>query len=756
MRSPESDLQAAVRSRTRRSPFLVVAACLLATSIGAMFSATSSAATGDLVGTANFSQQCGGFQGVGVGVTFDGSNLWYSCAESTPDLFRADPHTGQVTASYTIGGGIGALAYDATNNVIYAGWGNSSNQGNIYSIQLDANRNVTSSAVKFTAPGAIVCGLDDGLAYDGSNDTLYVSDDCSTTIHHYDTSGNELGSFSWAGSGCYNSGLALGNQLIFEGADGCSTVYVVDKDANQTVKYQFSTAVAGDPNFRDEGLSCDTSSFPGMDVMWSKEAYAPERAHAFEIPASSCGVGGLGAGGVGAPQSLRVTPENGSAEVSWLPPNTGANLVSGYIITATPTYTDRVPSPNAGSFSTVVNSPTLSWKIPGLLEDCHQRYSISVSAENGVNVGPPAISDSFRPSGIVMPGATPPYVVVLLDGINESKPQETFDPYRPTLDGVPSYCPESWDGSSSTEAEADFAGTPKGPWEFFNKWNFADPGTDAATGSNSTPRDLSGSATHAFMLDAIAAQGTVILPYSYTQALLTRSLGSDPTFSFKAYGVCDSTPPGSPLGQGCSRKSINDDVVTLEKELASIHSVWRTSDIILMGHSQGGLIAFEWWLRFGAEAARGSAAAAVGDIFTLDSPVNGVCYTPFCLGPTGYPKYNPDKQRYARDRRHLEQDANAGDPVHLLGTSGDTVPIFAGGAYGPAGKENLQHELMVTGPQCGDQGNNTDCPAPPDHVSGCPIDPKTSPSWVNDDQHFIVKFCPDDVAYVNNALGLSY
>jgi hypothetical protein len=295
MRNPASDpAAAAVHYRTSRcSPILIAVACLLATSIGPMLPATSAAATGDLVGTAHFSQQCGGFQGIGVGVTFDGTNLWYSCAESTPDLLRADPHTGQVTASYTIGGGIGALAYDATHNVIYAGWGNGSNEGNIYSIQLDANRNITGSAVKFMAPGAIVCGLDDGLAYDGSNDTLYVSDDCSTTIHHYDTSGNELGSFPWAGSGCYNSGLALGDQLIFEGADGCSTVYVVDKSASQTVKYQFSTAVGGDPNFRDEGLSCDTSSFPGKDVMWSKEAYAPERAHAFEVPAGSCGVGGL-------------------------------------------------------------------------------------------------------------------------------------------------------------------------------------------------------------------------------------------------------------------------------------------------------------------------------------------------------------------------------------------------------------------------------------------------------------------------------
>lgn len=280
------------RFRRRERTQLFAIAWILAAVLFTLTSATASAATGDLVGTVAFSQQCGGFQGVGVGITFDGTNLWYSCAESTPDLFRADPHTGQVTASYTIGGGIGALAYDASHNVIYAGWGNSSNEGDIYSIQLDGGKNVTGSSVKFTAPGAVVCGLDDGLALDGSNDTLYISDDCSTTIHHYDLSGNELGSFPWAGSSCYNSGLALGDQQIFEGADGCNTVYVVDKSAPQTVQFQFSTVVPGDPNFRDEGLSCDTSSFPGKDVMWSKEAYAPERAHAFEIPSGSCGVGG--------------------------------------------------------------------------------------------------------------------------------------------------------------------------------------------------------------------------------------------------------------------------------------------------------------------------------------------------------------------------------------------------------------------------------------------------------------------------------
>jgi pimeloyl-ACP methyl ester carboxylesterase len=276
---------------------LLVGITVLAAPLMALSPTTANAASGDLLGTVNFSQQCGGFQGISVGLTFDGSDLWYSCAESTPDLFRADPTTGQVLASYTVGNSLGALAYDAIDNVIYAGWGvdDAYPTAPIYRIQLDSQGDVTGSSVALGAPAALVCGLDDGLAYDGSNATLYVSDDCSTSIYHYDTAGNLLSSFPWAGSGCYNSGLALGNQLLFEGADGCNTVYVVSKSAPSAIDYQFSTAVAGDPNFRDEGLSCDTTTFPGFDAMWSKEAYSPNRAHAFEIPSGSCGVGGQSA-----------------------------------------------------------------------------------------------------------------------------------------------------------------------------------------------------------------------------------------------------------------------------------------------------------------------------------------------------------------------------------------------------------------------------------------------------------------------------
>jgi hypothetical protein len=108
---------------------------------------------------------------------------------------------------------------------------------------------VTSSSDKFVATDAALTELDDGLAYDASDDTLYISADGSTTIYHYSTAGSLLGSSPWAGEDCYNSGLALGGQLLYQGADGCNHVYVVDKaNPSGPVVFEFDTAVAGDPN----------------------------------------------------------------------------------------------------------------------------------------------------------------------------------------------------------------------------------------------------------------------------------------------------------------------------------------------------------------------------------------------------------------------------------------------------------------------------------------------------------------------------
>lgn len=277
--------------------------CLGALPFG--FPAATGAANGDLVAQVHFDQSC---TFLGVGITFDGQDLWYSCYQSPYDLMRADPATGHVVAKYSIAGGLGAIAYDASRNAIWAGWGaGAGSEGDVRLIQLDASKAVTGASVVFNATDAHLCGLDDGLAYDATDDTLYISPDCSGTVHHFSTTGVHLDDRPFGGSGCYNSGLAIGGNLLYEGSDGCSHVWVVDKTTNAPA-FDFSTAVLGDPNFRDEGLGCDPVTFAasGRDVMWSIEAYEPRRAAAFEIPSGTCGFGGNPAG-EGADLSLSKT-----------------------------------------------------------------------------------------------------------------------------------------------------------------------------------------------------------------------------------------------------------------------------------------------------------------------------------------------------------------------------------------------------------------------------------------------------------------
>jgi hypothetical protein len=300
----------------RRMVTLIVALLLVTaftvTPRGFLGGSVALAANGTQVGSVTFDQSCGqkqfgpsGNSGLSVGITYDGTYLWFSCYDTDgthgSDLFRATV-LGHVTASYDIvpSGGLGALAYDATRNVIWAGGGGGSGSSNVYKITLDSAHSVTGSAVAFDAgPSTNIgsCGLDDGIGFDANHlltpadDVLYYSPDClqNTTITIFKLNGTVVGSIPWAGSGanCYNSGVAIGGSLLYEGSDGCSHVWVVNKSDNSAA-FDFSTN-----GLRDEGLTCDTNTFKPVDVMWSKEAFEPNRATAFEIPHGTCGVGGV-------------------------------------------------------------------------------------------------------------------------------------------------------------------------------------------------------------------------------------------------------------------------------------------------------------------------------------------------------------------------------------------------------------------------------------------------------------------------------
>lgn len=272
------------------------------------------AAPGDLVGSVTFSVDCA--TGIGVGIAFDGTNLWYSCYASTTDLYKADPVTGVVSASYNVLGGLGALAWDNGRGKLWAGSGCAPGQTGAEIYLIDPTTGV--ATLQFNIPAFDGFCLDDGLAYDGLNDTVYHSWDGAVTIRHLSAIGvpEADDGFAWGGSDCYNSGLAVGGSLLYEGSDGCSHVWVVDK-VTKAASFDFSTVVPGDPNFRDEDLECDNLTFAsiGKEVMWSKEAYSPMRAHAFETPPGSCVFGGggvlegrmTGGGSVFATDGVRVT-----------------------------------------------------------------------------------------------------------------------------------------------------------------------------------------------------------------------------------------------------------------------------------------------------------------------------------------------------------------------------------------------------------------------------------------------------------------
>ena len=504
----------------------------------------------------------------------------------------------------------------------------------------------------------------------------------------------------------------------------------------------------------------------------------------------------------------QVVPGNGTVTVSWV--GTASTAVTSYMLTASPDGNDRLPAPplSYGPPAPVsVPASASSATLTGLVEDCHQLYTVSVTPEGATGpVGPTVTSSAFRPSGIVSAfgpsydvpsGVAPPYVVILLDGIGEFKPGFQMNPYDPTNpNDVASYCPENVNAAGQPVAN-DFPHEPAGPWEFFRKWNYYDPsdtagGNDPITSSNSTPRYIgrtvmlaggkylsSGDPTHSFMLDAIAARGAVILPYSYVGARLTVVRGKPPQFTFNAYTACNSSPGGIG-GFGCDRDpggspdprqhksdsfSIDQDEQRLAKEVDSVTAVWPHVPIVIVGHSQGGLIAFEAW--------RHGLLHGVAHLFSLDSPINGVCPLRValgpgpsrgsCVGPAGYPSYD---DRVSTDRTIFGQDLNQGNPFRFIGTNGDEVHIVFKlpvinttvvdqPAYG-TGNKTLQHQLLVRKGRCVSKGNDSGCPeAPrgPNHISNCPI---PDSGWIHRDQHFIVKFCPGNVSFFNQTLGLTY
>lgn len=453
-------------------------------------------ANGSLVGTVHFSHPCpdagGHVGGISVGAAFDGTNLWYTCFNSgaDPDLLRADPKTGLVSATFNIDGGLGAIAFDVTRNAIWAAPGGP-NPGAIWLINLDASENVTTSAIHFNA-GGDAGTLDDGLGFDAADDTLYFKPDIGPVIHHYTTAGVKLTDIPGAIScmGADTSGLAIGGNLLFEGKNGCAHVFVVDKNTLAPA-FDFSTIVAGDPNFRDEGLTCDNVTFAPVDVMWSKEAFAPVRAAAFAIPKGTCGVGGDSA----------INPQG-----------TTINATEGQSVTATvATFTDPDTKATAAEYSAMIDWGDASTSA-GVITGAAGNFSVSGThtyAEEG----------SYK-------------VTVTVTDVDNPKSTGTADSTAIVVDAAltasPACAATSLKAYSAPTATFTDAASPFGTLSDFSasiNWGDASVTAGTVTGPDGGPYTVSG--THTF-----ATTGTFTITTTVTDVGGAKAVTSCTTLGF--------------------------------------------------------------------------------------------------------------------------------------------------------------------------------------------------------------------------------
>jgi len=223
--------------------------------------------------------------GSGVGVAFDGTTLYWPKGFGSFTLGTCDVD-GNVGADLPIIGlndAITTVAYDITRNLL---WAATSNLGggdrDIY--QIDTTTGQSTFMFVMNSDGL---GLTDGLAYDGQDDTLWITGDVSTTISHYETDGTAIAvNVAVPGTGQI-SGVAAGIDVLYLGHDGQN---IITKHAKSDLSLlaTFNTGQG-----RTEDLECDPNTFPGFDAIWSKDANDSVLV-AYEVADGTCPLGGGG------------------------------------------------------------------------------------------------------------------------------------------------------------------------------------------------------------------------------------------------------------------------------------------------------------------------------------------------------------------------------------------------------------------------------------------------------------------------------
>ena len=231
--------------------------------------------------------------GSGVGVAFDGTDVWWVDSSDTFNLKRCNAVTGVAGTPLAVVGmadPLSTISYDGTRNLFWAATMNlGGNMRDIYQIAPDGT-----ATYIFTSNFPAIGTFTDGLAYDGEDDSLWLSGDVDDEIYHYATDGTLI-----AGpilipkdpnNSCGNSGIAAGTGILYLGFNGCNIIQKHNKaDLSLISSFVLNGAM------RVEDLECDNITFAGqgIDVIWSKD-FGDTDLIAFEVPQGTCPTGGGG------------------------------------------------------------------------------------------------------------------------------------------------------------------------------------------------------------------------------------------------------------------------------------------------------------------------------------------------------------------------------------------------------------------------------------------------------------------------------
>ncbi len=224
--------------------------------------------------------------GIGIAVDCDGK-LYYTNSYQATLYFTDAVGTDLGSVPITdVGTGlpvsVGAISWDATRGMLWGGTDNSGVPCQIYLIDP-----VTGDAVwQFTACTSSGIGFCDGIAYDGTDDTVWFTDDISSDVCHFRSDGFLLGILypTDAAGNPLNliSGVSVGKgNILYLGRNGLGEIVKVDKT---TGAYISSFATIGG---RDEDLECDVINFAPLEVLWSKDAWN-NTVTAIEVEEGTC------------------------------------------------------------------------------------------------------------------------------------------------------------------------------------------------------------------------------------------------------------------------------------------------------------------------------------------------------------------------------------------------------------------------------------------------------------------------------------